>query len=99
MAELVIFLAAQQNARKNIIQFAAIGFRQTNDHFCEEVWVQVVIDMFLPVFRWVEQLSAAAFFKLQVEQNNIGGIEIIDGQLEENVVSLLKRFVFSKTII
>jgi hypothetical protein len=53
----------------------------------------------LPSRRRVEQLGAAAFFKLQVKQNDIRRIEVVDRQFEENVVSLLKRFVFGQAIV
>jgi hypothetical protein len=39
--------------------------------------------MLFPVRRGVEQLGAAALFKLQVKQNDIRRIEVVDRQFEE----------------
>ena len=99
MTELVVFFTAQQHARKNIVNLAAIFIGQANDHFREEVRVEVKIDVLFPVRRRVKELSAAAFFKLQIEQNDIRRVEVVDGQLEENVVSLFKRLVFGQAIV
>ena len=63
MAQLMVFFAAQQNARKDIVNFAAIGIGKTNHDFGEKVRVEVIIDMLFPVRRRVKQLGAAAFFK------------------------------------
>ena len=71
MAQLVIFFTAQQNASEDIVDLTAIGIGQANDNFGEEIWIEVVIDMLLPVFRRVKQLGAAALFKLQIEKNDI----------------------------
>lgn len=56
MTELVVFFTAQQHARKNIVNFAAIFIGQTNDHFSKEVRVEVKIDVLFPVRRRIEEL-------------------------------------------
>ncbi len=55
--------------------------------------------MFLPVLARIEQLCAATLFKLQIEQNDVRRIEIVRRQFEEDIVGLLKGFVFSQAII
>ena len=55
--------------------------------------------MLLPVFCRIEQLGTATLFKLQIEQNDVGWIQIVRSQFEKNVVSLLKRFVFGQAIV
>src|SRR5699024_3167914 len=99
MTEFVIFFATQQNAGENIVNFAIFTVRQTNDHFSKKIWIQVKINMLLSVFRRIKQLCTAAFLKLKIEQQNICRIEIICGQLEKNIVGLLKRLIFSQAII
>ena len=54
MAQLMIFLAAQQIAGEDIIDFPAVGIRQTNHHFGKIVRVQIEINMILPVFCRIE---------------------------------------------
>ncbi len=99
MAQLMVFFTAQQNTRKDIVNFAAIGIGKTNHDFGEKVRVEVIIDMLFPVRRGVKQLGAAAFFKLQVKQNDIRRIEVVDSQLQEDVISLFKRLVFGQAIV
>lgn len=55
--------------------------------------------MLLPVFCGIKQFRAAALFELQIEQNDVGRIEIIRGQFKKNIISLLKCFVFSQAIV
>lgn len=83
MAQFVIFLAAQQDAGKDVVNFSAVFICRANHHLCEEVRVEVKIDVFGPVFRRIEQLSTATLFKLQVEKNDVSRVEIIDRQLEK----------------
>ena len=45
------------------------------------------------------ELGAAALFKLQVKQNDIRRVEVVDRQLEKDIVSLLKRFIFGQAIV
>ncbi len=92
MAQLMIFLAAQQNAGEDIIDFPAVGIRQTNHHFGEEIRVEIVIHMLFPVCRRVEQFGAAALLKLQVKQNDVRRVGIVGRQFEEDIVSLLRAF-------
>ena len=66
MAQLMIFLAAQQNAGEDIIDFPAVGIRQTNHHFGEEIRVEIVIHMLFPVCRRVEQFGAAALLNTRL---------------------------------
>ena len=99
MTQLVIFLAAQQHAGEDIIDFPAVGIRQANHHFGEEIRVQIVIHMLFPVCGWVEQLGAAALLKLQVKQNDVRRVEVIGRQFEEDVVCLLKRLVFGQAVV
>ena len=95
----MVFLAAQQDAGKDIVNFSAVFICQTNDHLGEEVRVKVKIDVFGPVFRRIEQLSTATLFKLQVEKNDVSRVEIIDRQLEKNIVGLFERLVFGQAIV
>ena len=99
MAQLVVFFTTEQDAREYIVNFAAVFIRQADDNLSKEVRVEVEIYMFSPVFRWVEQLGAAALFKLKVEENDVCGIEVINRQFEKNVIGLLERFVFGQAIV
>ena len=99
VAKLVVFLAAQQHAGKNVIDWLAIAVCQTNHYLGKEIRVQVKIHMFRPVFRRVIQFCATALLKLQIEQQNIRRIQIVAGQFQKDVVSLFQRFVLFKSII
>ncbi len=99
MAQLVVLFPAQQNAGENVVNFAVFGIRQANYHLGKKVWIQVKIDVLLSVFSGIKQLRAAALLELQIEQNDISRIKIIRRQLKKNIVSLLKRFVFSQAIV
>src|SRR5690606_30397160 len=99
MAQLVVFLAAKQDTIEDIENFTAIFIRQSNQHFGEEVRVEVEIHMLGTVFRRIEQFGTATFFKLQIEEDHVCGIEIINRQFEKNVVGLLERFVFGQAIV
>ncbi|VEA22136.1 Uncharacterised protein [Salmonella enterica subsp. enterica] len=92
MAQLVVLFPAQQNAGENVVNFSVFGIRQANYHLGKKVWIQVKIDVLLPVFSGIKQLRAAALLELQIEQNDISRIKIIRRQLKKNIVSLLKRF-------
>ena len=50
MAQLVVFLATEQDAGENIVNFAAVFIGQPNHHFGKEVRIQVEINMLSPVF-------------------------------------------------
>lgn len=50
MAQLVVFLTAEQDASEDIINFATVFIGQPDHHFGEEVRVQVEIHMLSPVF-------------------------------------------------
>ena len=95
----MIFFAAQQNTGENVINFPAIGIRQANHHFGEEIWIQIVIHMLFPVCGRVEQFGAPALFKLQVKQNDVRRVEVVGRQFEEDIVSLLERFVFGQAVV
>ena len=95
----MVFLAAQQDAGKDVVNFSAVFICQANYHLSEEVRVEIKIDVFGPVFRRIEQLSTATLFKLQVEKNDVSRVEIIDRQLEKNIVGLFERFVFGQAIV
>lgn len=69
MAQLVVLFPAQQNAGENVVNFAVFGIRQANYHLGKKVWIQVKIDVLLPVFSGIKQLRAAALLELQIEQN------------------------------
>ena len=99
MAQFVVFLAAQQDAGKDVVNFSAVFICQANHHLGEEVRIEVKIDVFGPVFRRIEQLSTATLFKLQVEKNDVSRVEIIDRQLEKNIVGLFERFLFGQAIV
>nr|VUD29190.1 Uncharacterised protein [Raoultella sp. NCTC 9187] len=83
MAQLVIFLAAQQDAGEDIVDFATVGVGKTNHHLGEEIRVEIEIDVLFPVLCRVKELGAAALFKLQVKQNDIRRVEVVDRQLEK----------------
>ena len=55
--------------------------------------------MLFPVCRRVEQFGAAALLKLQVKQNDVRRVEIVGRQFEEDIVSLLERFVFGQAVV
>lgn len=83
MAQLVVLFPAQQNAGENVVNFAVFGIRQANHHLGKKVWIQVKIDVLLPVFSGIKQLRAAALLELQIEQNDISRIKIIRRQLKK----------------
>src|SRR5690606_40990567 len=98
MAQFVIFLAAQQDAGKDVVNFSAVFICQANHHLGEEVRVEIKIDMFGPVFSRIEQLSTATLFELQVEKNDVSRVEIIDRQLEKNLVCQVARVILGQAI-
>ncbi|VEA02697.1 Uncharacterised protein [Salmonella enterica subsp. salamae] len=64
MAQLVVLFPAQQNAGENVVNFAVFGIRQANNYLSKKVWIQVKIDVLLPVFCGIKQFRAAALFEL-----------------------------------
>lgn len=82
MAQLVVLFPAQQNAGENVVNFAVFGIRQPITTSAK-VWVQVKIDVLLPVFCGIKQFRAATLFELQIEQNDVSRIKIIRRQLKK----------------